>query len=314
MRWCNIRIITVRGFAIFLAVGWIFSPSEVQTGDPCAYCQPDDPHPSGGVGDKGNTDSQFSCGNALPEFEIWYRSEPTFNFREAAVLYDRFYHCAQPRIQHPWTPQPNETALGNVECGGKTYNVRIPKEFLRQTIAHIERILDQGHARYPFPLDFDHGHLYVPRVNYKTVYERLWDQGNIDLALEGILADRHLKVLFHTQELISPRSPPRKLIGTYEDDPALLALDGSPPRTLLSVLGAYYGAYSFQFMAHPLGVFELQDGTRVDFSFHDWMRLWPTDYLRQLGVVLVKEELSQQSSPLLSAKIICAATCDFRRK
>ena len=242
-----------------------------------------------------SADAQPACEPVLPEFEIWYRSRPVFTFREAAVLYSRFYHCAQPRIQRPWAPQPNGTALGNVECGGQSYSVAIPKEFVRKTIAHIERILEQGHARYLFPIDLDHGHLYVPRVRYESVYEPLFDQRNIGLFLETLLADTELQVLFHSQELISPRIPPRTIIGTYDADPNLLAIDGNPPVPLRSVLGACYGAYSFQFMAHPLGAFALKDGTRVDFSFHDWLKLWPTDYLRQLGVVLINENGSKQS-------------------
>ena len=285
--------ITRLAFAILgLVVGWTFSPAQAHTGDPLPHSRPDHPHWTGGDGDGGNVDSQPSCSTNLPEFEIWYRSKPSFPFHQAAALYTRFYHCAQPRIQHPWTRQPNGTALANIECGGKFYSVRIPKEFLRESIAHIERILEQGHARYLFALDLDHGHIYVPRVNFEAVYDPLWDQRGIGLFLEAVLADKRLKVVFHTQELISPRIPPRELIGTYDNDPTLLATDGTPPRSLLSVLGEDYGAYTFQFMAHPLGAFELRDGTRVDFSFHDWLKLWPTDYLRQLGVVLINEDYS----------------------
>ena len=28
---------------------------------------------------------------------------------------------------------------------------------------------------------------------------------------------------------------------------------------------------------------------------NDWLKLWPTDYLRQLGVVLISEDGSKQS-------------------
>lgn len=283
--------IIVLGFAILvLVVGWTFSPAKAHTGNPCPHSRPDHPHCTGGGGDSSNFDSQPSCGTALPEFEIWYRSKPTFTFQEAAALYARFYHCAQPKIQHPWTPQRNGTALANIENGGKFYSVRIPKGVLRKSLAHIQRILEQGHARYLFALDLDHCHLYVPRVNYEAVYNPLWDQRGIGLFLEAVLADKRLRAVFHTQELISPRIPPRTLIVSYDDDPTLLAIDGNPPRSLLSVLGEDYGAFSFNFMAHPLGAFKLKDGTRADFSFHDWLKLWPTDYLRQLGVVLINKD------------------------
>jgi hypothetical protein len=182
--------------------------------------------------------------------------------------------------------------LASIENDGKFYSVHIPKGFLRKSIAHIERILEQGHARYLFALDFDHCHLYVPRVNYEAVYNPLWDQRGVGLSMEAVLADNRLKAVCHTQELISPRIPPRTLIVSYNDDPTLLAIDGNRPRNLLSVLGEDYGVFSFQFMAHPLGAFELKDGTRVDFSFHDWLKFWPRDYLRQLGVVVINEDFS----------------------
>jgi hypothetical protein len=199
------KIIVLASAILVLVVGWTFSPAQVHSGDPSPQTRRDHPQWTGGGGDGGNVDSQSSCGSALPEFEIWYRSKPHFTFQQAAALYTRFYHCAQPKIQHSWTRQPNGTALANIECGGKFYSVRIPKEFLRKSIAHIERILEQGHARYLFTLDLDHGHIYVPRVNFEAVYNPLWEQRGIGLFLEAVLADKHLKVVFHTQELISPR-------------------------------------------------------------------------------------------------------------
>ena len=288
------KIIVLAFGILVLIVGWTFSPAQAQIGDPRPHRRQDQPHWTGGGGDGNNVDShQPSCGTALPQFDIWYRAKPVFTFQEAAALYTRVYHCAQPRIQHPWTRQSDGTALANLESGGKFYRVRIPKKFLRETIAHIEQILEQRHARYLFFVDFDHGHIYVPRVNFEAVYNPLWVQRGIGSFLEAVLADKHLKVVFHTQELISPRIPPRELIGTYDNDPTLLAADGTPPRSLLSVVGEDYGAYSIEFMAHPLGAFELKDGTRVDFSFHDWLKkLWPNDYLRQLGVVMTNEEYS----------------------
>jgi hypothetical protein len=305
------RIIVLASAILVLVVGWTFSQAQVHTGDPRPHSRLDHAHWTAGRGDGGNVDSQPSCGTALPKFDEWYCSKPLFTFQQAATLYARFSHCAQPKIQHPWTRQPNGTALANIQSGGKFYSVRIPKEFLRKSIALIERILEQGHARYLFALDLDHGHLYVPRVNFEAVYDPLWDQSGIGPFLEAVLADKRLRVLFHTQELISPRTPPRVLIGTYDNDPTLLAIDGNPPRSLLSVLGEDYGAYSFQFMAHPLGVFELKDGTRVDFSFHDWLKLWPTDYLRQLGVELINGDSPwEPRSSVVGDKSFCITPAD----
>ena len=258
--------------------------------------------------------NQPSCGGALPEFETWYCSKPLFTFEQAAALYSRFYHCAQPRIEHPWTRQPNGTASANIVIDGMSYTARIPKSFLSTTIALIEGILEQGHARYLFSLDLDHGHFFVPRVNFEAVYNPLWEQSGIGSFLEAVLADKRLKVVFHTQELISPGIPPRVLIGTYADR-RLLAIDGNPPRTLLSVVGEDYGAYSFVFMAHPLGAFEIKDGTRVDFSFHNWAKLWPTDYLRQLGVELIKQDLAwEPRSSVVGDKNFCTTNADSPKK
>jgi hypothetical protein len=268
--------------ALFIVLS--FSPEQAHSGDRGLHSSRD--HPQWTDADGGSTDSKPLCGTALPKFEIWYRSKFVFTFQEAGVLYARLYHCAQPRIQHPWTPRPDGTALADIENGGKFYRVHIPKEFISKSIAHIERMLEERNARYLFALDLDHGHFYVPRVKFETVYNPLWVQSGMGRFLEALLADERLKVVFHAQELISPRIPPRTFIGTYDKKATLLATDGSPPRSLLSVLGEDYGAYSFAFMAHPLGAFELKNGTHLDFSFHDWMKFWPTDYLRQLGVIL----------------------------
>jgi hypothetical protein len=68
-------------------------------------------------------------------------------------------------------------------------------------------------------------------------------------------------------------------------------------------------------MAHPLGAFELKDGTRVDFSFHDWSKLWPGDYLRQLGVVLINEDSSwEPRSSVGGDEKFCTTKADSPRR
>ncbi len=88
--------------------------------------------------------------------------------------------------------------MAKIAEGDTLYTARVPKEFLRETIALIEQILEKRFARHLFTLDLDHGHLYVPWSNFETVYQPLWHKKGIGRYLEAVLADQHLKVVFHT--------------------------------------------------------------------------------------------------------------------
>lgn len=156
-----------------------------------------------------------------------------------------------------------------------------PCRFITETIRHLQEILEQGAARYLFPLDADHAHLAIP----STIWERKYSQLPSDKVLPDLLWEPALAALYHTAEHLTATDPKtgqvgsdaqawkekRNVLGFYDGRPVKILphqSDGSGQRAPES----YTMFGSFNFLAHRLGELEFSSmGKRFafDISFDD---------------------------------------------
>lgn len=202
-----------------------------------------------------------------------------FSWDVAREVYARSYHCALPRIPYLWQPRADGSAWAVVVRDGAEFGLRVPKAFVEKTIAHIEAVLKAGHGRYLYAVDFNHGHLQMPEAYFTAKY------GDLDYlgVFPAILADPGLEVIYHPQEHIKPKTPPREFLGKYDDASRVIATLELEARGLSPRAGVRRFPV-VEFVAHPEGEYSLSDGTRFDFSFEGPAAT--LSYLRALGVVL----------------------------
>jgi hypothetical protein len=84
-------------------------------------------------------------------------------------------------------------------------NVQIPETFLAQVKIQAELMLERGNADHLFYSDLGHGHLLLP-------------EGEESQTMEAVLASPHLKILYHTAELLEMR---KGSLGPLPTDSAL---------------------------------------------------------------------------------------------
>ncbi len=206
-----------------------------------------------------------------------------FTKEQAALLYPRIYLCAQPRQPHAFKPNRDGSADGAIMRAKKAHPVRVPAVFVRAVILHIEKVLSGTEARFLYPIDFNHGHFSVPKEGFQEKYGSLWDAGDYTRLMQGVLADPELQVVYHSQEHVQPKEPPREFIGTFGGNPGILRTD-TMPGGLAEYDASRQSVYGFEFLAHPRGAYVLRDGTRFDISLSGFELA--TSYLDRIGVVL----------------------------
>lgn len=218
----------------------------------------------------------------LPEFEPLRIQALRFTKEQAALLYPRIYLCAQPRQPHAFKPNQDGSADSAITLAKRVHPVRVPAVFIQAAILHIERILADTEARFLYPIDFNHGHISVPKEGFQEKYGALWDAGDFTGLMQGVLGDPELKVVYHSQEHVQPKEPPREFIGTFGGKPGIMRTD-TMPGGLTEYNASRQSVFDFEFLAHPRGAYSLRDGTRFDISLSGFELA--TSYLDRIGVV-----------------------------
>lgn len=131
-----------------------------------------------------------TAGPALGIDSGWY-----FTSTEIATAY-RYQEQFGRRLRHPL--KPNACSFGKSEFvasfRGKEFVA--PCRFISETTRHLKQLLENGAARYLFPLDADHAHLAVPTELWIEKYRKL----SIDEILPELLREPKLIALYHTAE------------------------------------------------------------------------------------------------------------------
>jgi hypothetical protein len=156
---------------------------------------------------------------------------------------------------------------------GKAFQA--PCSFITETIRHLKAMLEDGAARYLFPLDADHAHLAIPTELAQTKYRNL-PAGEL---LTNILQEPQLVALYHTAEHLTIFDPitgiqsqakdwhaKRNVLGFFDGRPNKI-LPPNPDGSGHDKLDRYENVGSIHFLAHRLGeiVFSI-DGKSVSFD------------------------------------------------
>ena len=162
---------------------------------------------------------------------------------------------------------------------GKEFSA--PCRFITETTRHLKFILEQGAAKYLFPLDADHAHLTIPKELLVRKYSKL--TGNE--LLSQLLREPKLVALYHTAENVAGPDPKtgkenrlskewrakRNVMGLF-DGSALKIL--SPRRDGSSQDGPedFENVGMVHFLAHRLGEMAMSAngrGIAFDLSFDE---------------------------------------------
>jgi hypothetical protein len=148
----------------------------------------------------------------------------------------------------------------------------VPCRFVEQVTRHLKEMVDQGAARFLFPLDADHAHLGVPMSSWKEKYQYL----SADEVVPALLRDPGLVALYHTAEhlRVTDRKTgevdfeakawldKRNVLGYFDGRPITIL----PPQAAgqgASMPEEYYSYSGFSFLASSRGELYLSVGTRM---------------------------------------------------
>lgn len=205
----------------------------------------------------------------LPHFEPITIDNYLATPAQAELLYERWSHCAQPRQALAWKAQPDGGAQGQLRYGKRRIPIKVPASFLSKTLQHINLIVRDGHARYLFFLDFDHGHLYFPKKKFDELYGEAWRAHRVKEVLESALADSRLRILYHTQEFIEPKKLPREFLASYTEQPWIMPSHQLKSEGSWSIESDHQALFTINFSASHHGAYALEDGAQFDFNFED---------------------------------------------
>ena len=179
--------------------------------------------------------------------------------------------------------EPNGCYFGQSEFAasfqGKPFLA--PCRFIFETTRHIKQLLEQGAAKFLFPLDADHAHLAVPTELFEQKYREL----SLEEILPSLLREPQLVALYHTAEHLSVvdsrtgksdeqarqwRSK-RNVLGFYDGRPIKI-LPALPDGAAYDRPPNYETVAVFHFLGHRLGDLALTAGEKAysfDLSFDD---------------------------------------------
>ena len=155
-----------------------------------------------------------------------------FTATDIEIAY-RYQQNFGSRLKQPIKPQDCYYGKSQFVASYQGQTFLAPCEFIHHTRQHLRMILENGSARYIFPLDADHAHLAVPKVLWRQSYSQL-DAREL---LPRILAEPALIALYHTAEHLMPadlsNSPVSRQINEWKSKRNVLAFyDGRPIEVL----------------------------------------------------------------------------------
>jgi hypothetical protein len=205
----------------------------------------------------------------------WY-----FSPAEISVAY-RYQENHGRRLRHPLKPFGCYTGQSEFTAPFNGKEFAAPCRFVIDTTRQLKLLLEQGAAKYLFPLDADHGDLMVPRVLWAKRYSQL---GGEEL-LAQVLREPKLVVLYHTAEHLAvsqtkkgeePQTirewrAKRNVLG-YIDGGSMNILPTGWESSARKEPDGYVKAGTVHFLAHRLGEIAISvngRGIAFDLSFDD---------------------------------------------
>ena len=186
----------------------------------------------------------------------WY-----FTSTEIATAY-RYQEQFGRRLRHPLKPSVCSFGQSEFVASFQGKEFVAPCRFISETTRHLKQMLENGAARYLFPLDADHAHLAVPTELWAEKYSKL----SIGEVLPELLREPKLIALYHTAEHLTIADPKtgaanrptkewrakRNVLGFF---------DGRPVKILAPLGGGvgqdrpenYENVGNVYFLAHRLG-------------------------------------------------------------
>lgn len=200
--------------------------------------------------------SGISVVQANSDHDPWY-----FTAEEMEVAY-RYQESAGGRPPHPL--KGRECLFGKKEffSSYRGKELLVPCRFINETIRHLKEILEQGAAKYLFPLDADHAHFALPM----DIWEKRYSKLPRDKLLTALLEEPALAALYHTAEhllMVDPQSgkgnaevvawrEKRNVLGFY-DGRSIEILPPHPTGLGVGVPKSYMSFGGFNFLANPRG-------------------------------------------------------------
>lgn len=194
------------------------------------------------------------------EVDRWF-----FTAEEIEIAY-RYQERFGERLFHPL--RARDCLLGKKEftAAYKNYEFTAPCSFIKETIRHLREMLEQGAARYLFPLDADHAHLAIPLELWESKYSKL----PREKLLPALLHEPTLAALYHTAEHLTVIDPQtgksdsqagrwkdrRNVVGYYDGRPIEI-LPPDPRGLGVNIPQPYYSLGGFNFLASSKGELSL---------------------------------------------------------
>ena len=211
---------------------------------------------------------ETSASGATPD--SWY-----FTTGDIEVAY-RYQEQFGRRLHHPINPTVCHYGQQEFLATYQRKEFKVPCSFISEIKRQLRAMIEDGAARYLFPLDADHAHLAIPTEIWETKYR---DRPTVDI-LADVLREPKLVALYHTAEHLSVIDPKTGLELSQAKDwqakrNVLGFFDGRPNKILSpnddgsghDKLDGFENVGNFYFLAHRLGeiVFSIQ-GKSVPFD------------------------------------------------
>ena len=195
-----------------------------------------------------------SQGNS--DHDPWY-----FTTEEMEVVY-RYQEMFGERLNNPLRARDCLFGKKKFVASYQRKEFSLPCRFIRETIRHLQVMLEIGAAKYLFPLDVDHAHLAIPSDLWKKKYSKL----PRDKLLPALLEEPTLAALYHTAEHLTMNDPKtgkvnpeakawkekRNVLGFYDGRPIEI-LPPDPTGLGANVPQPYWSFAGFNFLASPKG-------------------------------------------------------------
>jgi hypothetical protein len=127
----------------------------------------------------------------------WY-----FTATDIEVAY-RYQEQFGPRLQRPINPSVCYYGQQEFSAAYQGKEFKAPCSFISETKRQLRAMIEDGAARYLFPLDADHAHLAIPTEIWEAKYRNL-ATGEI---LAEVLREPKLVALYHTAEHLTVADP-----------------------------------------------------------------------------------------------------------
>lgn len=201
----------------------------------------------------------LSLNSAAPALALdndWF-----FTSVEIANAY-RYQERFGRRLRHPLKPQGCYYGQSEFIASFQGKEFVAPCRFITESTRHLKQMLENGAARYLFPLDADHAHLAVPTELWAETYSKL----SIGEVLPALLREPKLIALYHTAEHLTIADPTnvaasdatakwrakRNVLGFFDGRPLKIL----PPRPDGAAHGKperYENVGNVYFLGHRLG-------------------------------------------------------------